>query len=156
MGHFCRICKKERANERFSGKGHARHVCRDCERLPRAEREYVEIMDELYGYLNQRNISEKNVVRLNTLVKHPHSDIRDRARVLLELAAVCPRKRRRFKFLARNRRDLLLEINRVFDEFYWFAPEGFEHSDYDLDTFEESGDFTSQREFNDPDDDIPF
>ena len=114
-------------------------------------------MDELWGYLNQRNISEKNVVRLNTLVKHPHSDIGDRARVLLELAAVHPRKRRRFKFLARNRRDLLLEINRVFDEFYWFAPEPFEISEYDSDELEESSDFTGQRDFKDSDDDdIPF
>lgn len=36
-GHYCRVCGRIRANERFSGKGHARHVCRDCELKMRAE-----------------------------------------------------------------------------------------------------------------------
>ncbi|OLN27401.1 hypothetical protein DSOL_4583 [Desulfosporosinus metallidurans] len=30
MGHYCRICGRTRANERFSGKGHASHICKDC------------------------------------------------------------------------------------------------------------------------------
>ena len=31
-GHYCRVCGRNRANEKFSGKGHARHICKDCER----------------------------------------------------------------------------------------------------------------------------
>jgi len=31
-GHYCRVCGQYKANERFSGKGHARHLCRDCSR----------------------------------------------------------------------------------------------------------------------------
>lgn len=30
-GHYCWVCRRIRANERFTGKGHARHICRDCE-----------------------------------------------------------------------------------------------------------------------------
>lgn len=30
MGHYCRICGRIRANEKFSGKGHKIHVCKDC------------------------------------------------------------------------------------------------------------------------------
>ncbi len=30
MGHYCRICERTRANEKFSGKGHKNHVCKDC------------------------------------------------------------------------------------------------------------------------------
>ena len=30
QGHFCRICRRHRANEKFSGKGHQQHVCKDC------------------------------------------------------------------------------------------------------------------------------
>lgn len=37
MGHYCRICGRERANEKFSGKGHATHVCKDCAREQKAE-----------------------------------------------------------------------------------------------------------------------
>ncbi|MCL4876212.1 MAG: hypothetical protein KJ064_06125 [Anaerolineae bacterium] len=31
-GHYCRICGRQRANEKFSGKGHRIHVCKDCQR----------------------------------------------------------------------------------------------------------------------------
>lgn len=30
MGHYCRICGRTRANEKFTGKGHKNHVCKDC------------------------------------------------------------------------------------------------------------------------------
>jgi ribosome-binding protein aMBF1 (putative translation factor) len=30
MGHYCRICGRTRVNEKFSGKRHKNHVCRDC------------------------------------------------------------------------------------------------------------------------------
>lgn len=30
MGYYCRICGRTRANEKFSGKGHKNHVCKDC------------------------------------------------------------------------------------------------------------------------------
>ena len=37
-GHYCRICSRHRANEKFSGKGHAKHICKDCDREHRAEK----------------------------------------------------------------------------------------------------------------------
>lgn len=30
MGHYCRVCGKTRSNEKFSGKGHKNHICKDC------------------------------------------------------------------------------------------------------------------------------
>jgi hypothetical protein len=30
--HYCHVCGRYRANEKFSGKGHARHICKDCAR----------------------------------------------------------------------------------------------------------------------------
>lgn len=30
MGHYCRICGRTRANEKFTGKGHKNNVCKDC------------------------------------------------------------------------------------------------------------------------------
>lgn len=35
-GHYCRVCGRRRANEKFSGKGHARHICKACGREKRA------------------------------------------------------------------------------------------------------------------------
>jgi ribosome-binding protein aMBF1 (putative translation factor) len=31
-GHYCRICGRRRANEKFGGRGHALHICKDCQR----------------------------------------------------------------------------------------------------------------------------
>lgn len=33
-GHYCRICGEYKANEKFSGKGHAAHICKKCWSLP--------------------------------------------------------------------------------------------------------------------------
>ena len=30
QGHYCRICGEYKANKKFSGKGHAQHICKDC------------------------------------------------------------------------------------------------------------------------------
>ncbi len=30
QGHYCWRCRSYRANEKFSGKGHAKHICKDC------------------------------------------------------------------------------------------------------------------------------
>jgi hypothetical protein len=29
-GHYCRICGEYKANEKFSGRGHAAHICKAC------------------------------------------------------------------------------------------------------------------------------
>lgn len=37
MGHYCRICGRARANEKFSGKGHKNHICKDCSGKPKQQ-----------------------------------------------------------------------------------------------------------------------
>ena len=39
-GHYCWACNRRRPNERFSGRGHARHLCRDCSKLGAQELAY--------------------------------------------------------------------------------------------------------------------
>jgi len=36
-GHYCWVCRRIRPNEKFSGKGHAKHICRECELKMRAK-----------------------------------------------------------------------------------------------------------------------
>ena len=36
QGHYCHVCGRYRAHEKFSGKGHARHICKDCAREQKA------------------------------------------------------------------------------------------------------------------------
>jgi len=64
MGHFCRIYKRSRPNEKFSGKGHRIHVCKVCAEMPEKERAAIEQEDEIFGFLKQSRISDRNIRRL--------------------------------------------------------------------------------------------
>lgn len=33
-GHYCKVCGEYKANEKFSGKGYAAHICKACAALP--------------------------------------------------------------------------------------------------------------------------
>jgi ribosome-binding protein aMBF1 (putative translation factor) len=113
MGHYCRICGRARANEKFSGKGHRVHVCKDCARLPKEHREAVEQEQEVFGYLKQSHISDKNLRRLRTLASSDQPRIAELAAIVIEVAEVKPYKKRRLKVLARERPDLLAALNRT-------------------------------------------
>jgi len=39
-GHSCWVCSRRRPNEKFSGRGHALHICRDCRKLGSEELAY--------------------------------------------------------------------------------------------------------------------
>jgi ribosome-binding protein aMBF1 (putative translation factor) len=113
MGHYCRICGRARANEKFSGKGHRVYVCKDCARLPKEHREAVEQEQEVFGYLKQSHISDKNLRRLRTLASSDQPRIAELAAIVIEVAEVKPYKKRRLKVLARERPDLLDALNRT-------------------------------------------
>jgi hypothetical protein len=75
LGHYCRICGRQRPNERFSGKGHKTHICKECARKPKAEIEAIEQGDEILGFLEQSHISKKNISRLKILSRSTNKDI---------------------------------------------------------------------------------
>src|SRR6266568_3005311 len=106
MGHYCRICGRSRPNERFSGRGHRIHVCRECQRMPREKRDRIERFEELHGFLNQSVISAKNVARLKTLIGHKDQEVAGQAALVLEIARVLPGKRNRWLKLVRRHSPL--------------------------------------------------
>lgn len=60
QGHYCKICGEYKANEKFSGKGHAVHICRSCSRLSAAEKAEMQTMSRLMGLpLRHLNRSDK-------------------------------------------------------------------------------------------------
>jgi len=78
--------------------------------MPKAEREAIEQEQEIFGYMSQSHISDKNVDRLKTILLSSNPYIRNLASVSLEVAALKPYKRRRLKFLAQHNRDLLQKL----------------------------------------------
>jgi hypothetical protein len=110
MGHYCRICGRERANEQFSGKGYKIHVCKRCQARPKSERKAIEDQDDIFGFMHQSHISERNVARLEQMVKSENPQVASLAAIVLEVARVKPYKTRRRKFLAHNHPELLRKL----------------------------------------------
>ena len=111
MGRFCRICKRMRPNEKFSGEGHKIHLCKDCQTLPKDKRRLIEIKDELYNFMLQSHISEKNLKRLETLSKHNDKYISRTAELISEMALITPYKRKRISRLLKSNKQLLKKLS---------------------------------------------
>jgi hypothetical protein len=47
QGHYCKICGEWKANEKFTGKGHAAHICKECDALPQANKNELQILNRL-------------------------------------------------------------------------------------------------------------
>ena len=109
-GHYCRVCGCNRTNEKFTGKGHKNHICKDCSKRPAEEIEAIGQKDDIYGFMDQSNISPKNVKRLQQMVGSENPEIQELASLVLEVAEVKPRKRRRLKFLAQNHPRLFKKL----------------------------------------------
>ena len=78
--------------------------------MPNAEREVIEQTDEVFKYLQQSRISEKNLSRLRQLMTSSDTNIARYAGIVLAVGEAAPHKRRRLRHLARERRDLLHEL----------------------------------------------
>ena len=46
-GHYCKICGERKANEKFSGKGHAAHICKECTALPQEKKNELQILNRI-------------------------------------------------------------------------------------------------------------
>ena len=113
MGHYCRICGRERPNEQFSGKGHRIHVCKRCNAEPKSERQAIEDTDSIFAFMQQSHISEKNVARLKKLTKSDNSKVAGLAAVVLKVAEVKPYKTRRLKFLAKMHPEIMRDLEKT-------------------------------------------
>ena len=110
MGHYCWVCDSIRPNEAFSGKGHTRHICKRCKQKPREEIERLQDLVNIEGFLTQQNISAKNIAYLEQLCQSSDQEVRQKAELVLEIARIKPHKRKRVKFLAHHRPELLARL----------------------------------------------
>ena len=110
MGHWCQICGRTKPNEKFSGKGHKNHICKECSRKPKEERDEIVQTEEIFNFLRQSNISKKNISRLQILACSQNQKISEIANIVLEVARIKPHKKRRIKYLIKENRELLLKL----------------------------------------------
>ena len=48
-GNYCKVCGEYKANEKFSGKGHAVHICKACSSLPPEKKSEMMTMNRLFN-----------------------------------------------------------------------------------------------------------
>lgn len=88
-GHFCWVCGRVRSNESFSGRGHARHVCKACSKLGRAELEVLQAIrdfDRLFGFDDV--LASKRRPAAEKFLAHPNERVREHARARLTASEV--------------------------------------------------------------------
>lgn len=107
MGRGCILCGRVRPNERFGGRGLRARICDLCRQMPKLEQKKALRLRELQGFLEQSNISKKNIKRLSVLEADPIPEVAEFASFVRQIAVAYPRRRGRWKWLRQNRRELL-------------------------------------------------
>lgn len=79
QGHYCRVCGELKANEKFSGKGHAAHICKNCASLPHAERLEKQTLRRIES-MAFRHLSESEIKWLRGKMKDKRQDVSKAAR----------------------------------------------------------------------------
>ncbi len=77
QSHFCWCCGRTRANERFSDRGHAQHVCKECSSFGREElafRQAARDIDRLLGWIGV--VRRKQRKRFERFLSHADERIR--------------------------------------------------------------------------------
>ncbi len=102
-GHYCKICGEYKANEKFSGKGHAANICKACSSLSAAEKAAAMDMNRLMSFPTRR-LSESEKKWLKAKMKDNCPEVADTAK---EVYNVC------FPHAERNAMKKQLIINKL-------------------------------------------
>lgn len=109
QGHYCKVCGQRKANEKFSGKGHASHICKACAPLSAAEKAESMTMLRLEN-LAMRRLS-RNQEQQVALKKWLQNRTRDKRPAVKELAKEIYKQQ--FPFAEHNTLKKQLRLNEV-------------------------------------------
>jgi len=70
-GHYCKVCGRYRANEKFSGKGHASYICKDCAKLPPEVKAEQETLNRLFNLPWHLSKAQKSWLKNRTQDRRP-------------------------------------------------------------------------------------
>ncbi len=112
-GHYCGICGCVKPNEQFSGKGHRNHICKVCQKMPKAKRQEIRDQGFVWSVMDQRNISKGNMATLQRIATEYDTELGEQGAALVEMAKVKPHRKKRIRWLHENRRPLLVELVRL-------------------------------------------
>jgi len=104
--HYCWVCGTHKAHEKFSGKGHANHMCKQCHALPVAERNEM-VATRKAENMAFRHLSGQEIKWLRERMNDPRPEVRETAREV-----------HRFKFPRYERNQLKKGLTARSLEFY--------------------------------------
>lgn len=114
-GHYCKICGEYKSNEKFSGKGHAAHICKACSKLSaaeKAERMTLNRLDNMLGV----SISKEQKKWLENRLHDHRPEVAEAARMVYNSF---------FPYAERNERKQQLVINSLIFEVNAEIPDEF-------------------------------
>lgn len=100
-GHYCKICGEYKAKEKFSGKGHAVHICKACSKLSAAEKSERMTLNRLDNMLGG-GISREQKKWLENRLRDDRPEVAETARMVYNAC---------FPYAERNERKHQLVIN---------------------------------------------
>ncbi len=108
QGHYCKVCGEYKANEKFSGKGHAAHICKACSRLSAAEQAEAMTINRLMSFpIGRLSVSDRG-----WLENRLHDQRPEVASLAKEVYSL------HFPFAERNARKKKLTINKLVFELH--------------------------------------
>ncbi|MDE7219876.1 MAG: hypothetical protein K2O45_09675 [Oscillospiraceae bacterium] len=116
QGHYCKICGEYKANEKFSGKGHAAHICKSCSKLSAAEKAEAMTINRLMDLpMGRMSANDKNWLENRVHDRRP--EVASLARGVYSMHFPYAERNERKKHLLIN--TLIFELNNVtvYDEF---------------------------------------
>ena len=83
-GHYCKVCNSILANEKFSGRGHSKHICKKCSKLPVEEREEMTDIGRIYGLYRYMYLSKANRQMLESYLCNKSEKVRSVAKKMID------------------------------------------------------------------------
>jgi methionyl-tRNA synthetase len=79
-GHFCKVCGRILPNEKFSGKGHAAHICKTCAKKPEDKRLEGIALNRIQRVYRYGDLSRNNRKLLEDYSHSPNERVRSAAK----------------------------------------------------------------------------
>lgn len=114
-GQYCKICGQYKANEKFSGKGHAAHICKACAKLPAAEKAESMTMNKLLA-LPIGKLSESEIKWLENCTHDKNPEVAGLAQEIY---------RQHFPYAERNAMKKQLVIDQLIFEIHGEVWDGY-------------------------------
>ena len=82
-GHYCKVCGEYKANEKFTGRGHAAHNCKSCTSLPTEKQSEMMTINRLLNL--PWRLSRDQIAWLRNRTKDRRTEVRALAQHVYEM-----------------------------------------------------------------------